>query len=194
MKIEVLHANTYQPKYLRKVARQVCQLVRNSTITERYPRKTAYFTGPDGIQICIRENESEADAVVHVSEDRPGAVTVLVPKRKTLGLSKSFRIPPWLEPACDTSCIGAALPYFGPLYFGQISLSDAARLFKIPDELFGESFINDGYDAGDSDPVNPASLLQLSVTRAAPTPDDTYIDIRGLIAWIMLFEPEAESD
>lgn len=181
MKIKVLHANMYPPKYLRHVARRVYELIHHSTITQRYQREEAYFIGPDGIQFCIRENKEGFDPVVYVKEDHPGFISICVPKFETHEPSESFRIPPWLEPASDYSCIGAVLPFFGPLYFGQVSLADAAQLFNVPVGFLEENFINE-----QNDEEEPVSLLSLSVTRPALNPHETYVDIRGLIAWLIL--------
>jgi len=184
MKFKVIHAKRYSTKYLRHVSRLVYELIRSSTITQRYPEEKVYFVGPDGIRFCLEEKGGgDPNPVVNVIEDGLGLVRLCIPKYETLEPFESFRIPPWLEPACDYSCFNAALHFFAPLMFGQITLGDASKLFNVPSDFLEENFLKEQHDREDS-----VALLPLSVTRGALTPDETYIDIRGLIAWLIINE------
>lgn len=190
----VLQHRKSSPEYLRKNAHAVIDFV---NATARYWDPISQqsgnweLTGPDGIAYEIKtRSDTESkwgywDVLIHECDD--GLIRLFVSSGLIGNMRRSLSVEPWVVEAFSCSPDEATQQLVAQLAFGQIPVSVAASLCNLPIADIGSNLYGVRSDHWLSD------LLRISVTKATFKPESSFIDLRGMLAWLLLTnQKEAE--
>jgi hypothetical protein len=194
MAYQVVQHGKYSPEYLRNNSRVVIQLLNDTAQYWNEPAQQSgnwKLTGPDGLTYETQTYSALEFAEFgwnswdfQIQERDDGLILISVMSGRIGNMGRSLSVAPWVVEAFSRSPDEATNQLLAQLAFGQLPVSVAANLVKLKTADIGANLHGKGCNQLLS------HLLRTSVTKATFSAESTLIDLRGMLAWLLLTNQE----